>query len=510
VFAFGRAAFAGGAGDAPLRSSIAGMAATPSGDGYWLAARDGGVFAFGDAGFHGGLAELPLNRPVVDIASTPSGDGYWLASSDGGVFAFGNAPWLGAISEAPLNAPVTAIAATPSGLGYWLVGRDGAVFAFGDARWLGGASGLGLTRPVADAAPTPSGNGYWLAATDGGVFAFGDAGFHGSALGATERSVVGIAPTPSGRGYWLASTDGGVFAFGDAGFHGSAADGDVARTVVGIASGVGRAVPPPAGRLLSRFGWDVSWPQCGTPLPGGPRGYAIIGVTDGHLYDMNPCLAEQHRWSIRDGSLGGLYVNVNWPSKAAEPGLAARMSDACAIEDVGCQLYEWGRRGVLHAVDGATTLGVHAPMWWLDVETRNRWSGDTVANARVIQGAIDGLHSRGLRVGVYSTSYQWGVIAGAFSPGLPNWIAGPVDAASAARACQSGPTFGGGIPWMVQYPFRGFDGNLMCEAGAAEALRSFTLPPTPAVPEFPAPPKPRTRVLGAPAARGVRPTGARG
>jgi hypothetical protein len=29
------------------------MAATPSGDGYWLVASDGGIFSFGDAGFFG-------------------------------------------------------------------------------------------------------------------------------------------------------------------------------------------------------------------------------------------------------------------------------------------------------------------------------------------------------------------------------------------------------------------------------------------------------------------------
>ena len=29
------------------------MASTPTGQGYWLVASDGGIFAFGDAGFHG-------------------------------------------------------------------------------------------------------------------------------------------------------------------------------------------------------------------------------------------------------------------------------------------------------------------------------------------------------------------------------------------------------------------------------------------------------------------------
>jgi hypothetical protein len=32
-----------------------GIAAAPSGDGYWLAAADGGVFGFGAARFHGAV-----------------------------------------------------------------------------------------------------------------------------------------------------------------------------------------------------------------------------------------------------------------------------------------------------------------------------------------------------------------------------------------------------------------------------------------------------------------------
>jgi hypothetical protein len=65
------------------------MAATQDGDGYWLAAQDGGVFAYGTAGFWGAATGSP--SPVVGIASTLTGEGYWLARADGGVFAFGDA-----------------------------------------------------------------------------------------------------------------------------------------------------------------------------------------------------------------------------------------------------------------------------------------------------------------------------------------------------------------------------------------------------------------------------------
>jgi hypothetical protein len=48
---------------------MVGMAATPSGHGYWLVASDGGIFAFGDAAFYGSTGALHLNRPVVGMSS---------------------------------------------------------------------------------------------------------------------------------------------------------------------------------------------------------------------------------------------------------------------------------------------------------------------------------------------------------------------------------------------------------------------------------------------------------
>jgi 3D (Asp-Asp-Asp) domain-containing protein len=55
------------------------MASTPSGDGYWLAGRAGGIFTYGDADFHGSLAGT-RRGPIVDIESTSVGTGHWLAT----------------------------------------------------------------------------------------------------------------------------------------------------------------------------------------------------------------------------------------------------------------------------------------------------------------------------------------------------------------------------------------------------------------------------------------------
>jgi hypothetical protein len=163
-----------------LNGAVVGMAATPSGRGYWMVGTDGGLFNFGDAGFLGGLGGLHLNAPIVGIAATPSGRGYWMVGADGGVFNFGDAPFLGSLGAIHLNAPIVGIAATPSGRGYWMVGADGGVFNFGDAPFLGSLGAIHLNRPATAITSTRTGRGYWIAGADGGVFTFGDAPFLGA------------------------------------------------------------------------------------------------------------------------------------------------------------------------------------------------------------------------------------------------------------------------------------------------------------------------------------------
>ncbi|HEX2039444.1 MAG TPA: superoxide dismutase family protein [Acidimicrobiales bacterium] len=165
-------------GDSGARQRCGVVEAT--GNGYWLAARDGGVFAFGDADFMGSMGGTRLNQPVVGMAATPSGQGYWLVARDGGIFAFGDADFFGSTGNIRLNQPIVGMAPTPSGLGYWLVAADGGIFAFGDARFHGSTGDIRLNQPIVSMAPTPSGGGYFLFAADGGVFTFGDANFEGS------------------------------------------------------------------------------------------------------------------------------------------------------------------------------------------------------------------------------------------------------------------------------------------------------------------------------------------
>jgi len=95
------------------------------------------------------------------------------------------------------------------------------------------------------------------------------------------------------------------------------------------------------------------------------------------------------------------------------------------------------------------------------VETMNDWNGDPGLNAAVIQGAIDYLRDQARTPGVYSTSYQWGVIAGGFAPpGVIGWVAGASDENDLGMCGQ--PLWPGGVVVMFQYLTGDFDQNISC------------------------------------------------
>ena len=220
---------------ATFRPAFVGMASTPSGNGYWEVASDGGVFTLGRAGFYGSMGGKSLHAPIVGMVATTDGGGYWLVGADGGVFAFGDAGYFGSAGNLRLVAPIVGMAATADGGGYWLVASDGGVFSYGDARFQGSMGGKHLFQPVVGMAADRATGGYWLVATDGGIFSFG-APFDGSTGNLhLTRPVVGMEAAPDGSGYRLVATDGGLFSF-HLPFEGSAATVPLAQPVVAMAA----------------------------------------------------------------------------------------------------------------------------------------------------------------------------------------------------------------------------------------------------------------------------------
>jgi len=332
-------------------------------------------------------------------------------------------------------------------------------------------------------AVTPSGGGYWMVSADGGVFAFGDAPYAGAPFGEPLRApIIGISPTRSGRGYWLASADGGIFTYGDAGFYGALAPATLNRPVTAFAAGAGSTLPPPRTALAGPFGYDVSFPECGGRMPP-PSAFVMVGLSGGKMFTENPCLRDQFGWARSGNSVAGVYINVNAPEPEEMAYLARDAGDRCHAGDGGCELFEWGRRGATAAFNLAHHAGVSAPMWWLDVETLNTWLPDTNANALIVQGAISALRHHGLGVGIYSTYLMYPRILGGWNAGLPIWVAGPDDGLSAQATCNGSP-FGGGQPWLVQYPRGAFDGDLICPAASPGWEHMFHVPTPLPVPQF--------------------------
>ena len=67
------------------------------------------------------------------------------------------------------------------------------------------------------------------------------------------------------------------------------------------------------------------------------------------------------------------------------------------------------------------------------------------------------------KLGIYSTSYQWGVIAGgstAFNAN-PSWVAGVGSQSNAQSHCTGSGFTGGGVT-LAQYAYNSFDADLVC------------------------------------------------
>ena len=85
------------------------MAATSSGNGYWVLGSDGGVFSFGDARYHGSVPGQCASAQGVGLVATSTGSGYYVLAGDGRVFGFGDAPAYG--DPSALHVATTSVAA---------------------------------------------------------------------------------------------------------------------------------------------------------------------------------------------------------------------------------------------------------------------------------------------------------------------------------------------------------------------------------------------------------------
>jgi hypothetical protein len=270
-------------------------------------------------------------------------------------------------------------------------------------------------------------------------------------------------------------------------------------------AGPAAAASGKGGTTSSTTGNDISWPQCGRAFPTG-QSFGIVGVNGGLANNLNPCLGEltagkrstsELVWA--SGSSGStkvpsvaLYVNTadpgsavaDWPTTNIDPtgtntdptdGTTIDLYGACTGADSTACAWQYGwNRAVQDMVwlrAAATQVGVanaaSAYRWWLDVETGNSWeTGATglAKNVADLEGMVAAFSSAGASAGVYSTSYQWGVITGGPTSSplvlLPDWIPGARTASGAATNC-SLKGFTGQV-LMTQWFGAKFDGDVGC------------------------------------------------
>jgi len=171
-------------------------------------------------------------------------------------------------------------------------------------------------------------------------------------------------------------------------------------------------------------------------------------------------------------------MNLNYPRGSTASAGSSGPAGTCKKNNVTCETYNYGWNAAAYAFAQASQNGASAPIWWLDIETGNSWSGTASLNDSVIEGAVDYIETHGASAGIYSTGAQWTTIAGStFVPGkvagpggnsltvstvTANWLAGGSGAGLAAQCTSDSPLYTGGKVTLIQFPLNGLDGDYAC------------------------------------------------
>lgn len=260
----------------------------------------------------------------------------------------------------------------------------------------------------------------------------------------------------------------------DLALHVLIASGLLAGAAAAVAAPEASATTAPTATTAVERGADVSWPNCpqdrtrppdplrGKPMPTGATRFVVIGVTGGHAFSRNDCLATQVAWARQHHQLTAAYVVTSYPSAAqlASYGAAGPYRGTSLLT----RLRNVGWAQARSAVATMRQAGLGTPMVWLDIEYMKLWpwSRSRTDNRAVVEGAVAAYRSAGLRVGFYSTQRQWNDILGVARYGAPEWhTAGATSAAAALRACTT-RSFQGGPTLVAQWWDATTDHDVLC------------------------------------------------
>ncbi|HEX3873584.1 MAG TPA: hypothetical protein VHW26_05525 [Solirubrobacteraceae bacterium] len=261
------------------------------------------------------------------------------------------------------------------------------------------------------------------------------------------------------------------------------------------------AAAPATAQSAAPLGYDISYPLCGMPYPGG-QAFGIVGVNAGLANNPNPCLPAELAWAAASPGLSSpaqpaasLYVNAADPGNGVPDWPSPANGTATASTPFGTCDGSWSQAcGYLYGVEravydyqlvaaAATAVAPATAAWWLDIETTSSWATPTrqaswaALNVATIEGFVGGLQASGAtgRVGFYSTQLQWLAITGLtpqaspqqFPASSPDWVAGVGTVGQAALNCAK--SFSGAPVTLAQFSAGGLDADYACPAGATTA-----------------------------------------
>ena len=203
-------------------------------------------------------------------------------------------------------------------------------------------------------------------------------------------------------------------------------------------------------------GYDVSFPNCATPVLGG-HAFAVVGLNAGRPFTINRCFASEWARALAPASV---YVNTGYSRT-----FARHLTPACRAAGQSQPLGVAGRRayaiGCSEAVVTERLLaGRQALAIWLDVESSNTWSLRPSLNRATIRGILDRLAGRSTHplIGIYSNAAFWRQITGGWSSlSVPEWAA---TTAGGPSGCRS--SFAGGPVWLSQSSDGRLDRDTVC------------------------------------------------
>jgi hypothetical protein len=271
------------------------------------------------------------------------------------------------------------------------------------------------------------------------------------------------------------------------------------RTLLAIGLSIAPAIlisgPVSAASVPANIGNDISYPQCGKTLPA-KQAFGIVGVNGGLANTTNSCLAAQLAWAAQSAGTTvqpktQLYVNTanpgglgtaSWPANNTDPSgnTSPNTYGTCdGTDSLACAWqYGWNRAAedaVQRLAPAAQTAGASAATsaytWWLDIETANTWKAGNAAALQSNRADLEGMtayfKAAGAAVGLYSTTAQWGAIAGTPATGstllgLPNWRPGARNLSQAKSNCSLPPLTTGGRVVLTQYVASNLDYDNSC------------------------------------------------